>query len=77
MTSKLLREVSVSAEGTLPIPAPGGPGHTPLDELFTRLGHPPLTVKEWSAKAPDVFESDEELDEFIKFTRESRERFEG
>jgi hypothetical protein len=40
------------------------PGHVPADELARRQGVKPITSVDELAR-PDLFESDEELDEFL------------
>lgn len=77
MTSELLRAVTVRTSKIDRVPAVGESCFTPLEELIRRMGHPPLTFAEWAAKAPDVFESEEEVDEMIAFTYAERQRFAG
>jgi hypothetical protein len=74
MTSKLLREEPMGASSADDVPAVKGRGFTPVDELIRRMDRPPMTYKEWAASAPDVFESDEELDEFLVWYRAERQR---
>jgi hypothetical protein len=74
MTSKLLREVSVSASSAEDPLAATDAGFTPIDELIRQMERPPMTFEEAVATAPDVFESDEELDEFLVWYRAERQR---
>jgi hypothetical protein len=77
MTRELLREVTMGVESANRESIDQAADLTSVDELFARLGHPPLTFEEWAAKAPDVFESEEEVGELLEFTHVERQRFVG
>jgi hypothetical protein len=64
----------MSASSAGEVPAAMGTGFTPIDELIRRMGRPPMTFEEAVATAPDVFESDEEFDEFLVWVRAERDR---
>jgi hypothetical protein len=54
------------------LPEWGTAEHVPVEELLRRQGvHPIQSVDELAV--PDLFESDEEVDEFIAFVRASRQ----
>jgi hypothetical protein len=59
-----------------PDPASPAPyaGFTPIEEIIRRMKKPPMTYEEAVATAPDVFESDEEYEEFLKWYRAERQR---
>lgn len=60
-----------------PDPASPAPyaGFTPIEEIIRRMKRPPKTFEEWAASAPDnLFESDEEYDEFLTWLRAERQR---
>lgn len=45
-----------------------------VEELAEQQGATPKTVEDWYASAPEgIFESDDEVDEFIRFVREQRD----
>lgn len=67
----------MSASGNTRVSLAEAGGYVSLDELFRRLGHPPLTFEEWAANAPDVFESEAEVEEFMAFTHAARQRYVG
>lgn len=53
------------------LPEPGTAEHVPVEELLRRQGVRPIgSVDELAC--PDLFESDDDLDEFIAFVRASR-----
>jgi hypothetical protein len=53
------------------LPEPGTAEHVPVEELLRRQGVRPIKSVDELA-CPDLFESDDELDEFIAFVRASR-----
>ncbi|MDI6103185.1 hypothetical protein QLQ12_31715 [Actinoplanes sp. NEAU-A12] len=64
----------MSATNADDVPAVEGRGFTPIDELIRQMGRSPMTFEQWATSAPDVFESDEELDEFLLWYRAERQR---
>ena len=53
------------------LPERGAAEHVPVEELLRRQGVNPIESVDELA-CPDLFESDDELDEFIAFVRASR-----
>ena len=64
----------MSASSADPAPSASAAGFTPIDELIRRMDKPPMTYEEAVATAPDLFESDEEYEEFLKWYRAERQR---
>ena len=61
----------MTSNSTEPLPEHGTAEHVPVKELLRRQGICPIESVDELA-CPDLFESDEELDEFIAFTYASR-----
>ena len=53
------------------LPARSGAEHVPVEELLRRQGVRPIESVDELA-CPELFESDDELDEFLTFVRASR-----
>jgi hypothetical protein len=66
MAREAVRAVSTEAEHA----APGRRASIPMDELARRKGVRP--IEDPHEMARDVFESDEELEEFLAFVRAAR-----
>ncbi|MEU8656655.1 hypothetical protein [Actinoplanes philippinensis] len=74
MTSEVLQEVPMSARSADSASSAPYAGLTPIEELIRRMEKPPMTFEEAVATAPDVFESDEEYEEFLTWYRAERQR---
>jgi hypothetical protein len=73
MTRELLREVAMSASSAGPVlPAAGDPVLSVEEHIEASGAQKIRSIEDLQALAVDLFESDEELDEFLEFTYASR-----